>query len=72
MAGLLSFVAINTLVFLGLAVAKVVPWPQPIPPQVLRAKINHGDDSTGDRITVPQRILIVLVVLLARLRAETR
>ena len=69
MAGLLSFVAINTLVFLGLAVAKAVPWPQPIPPSVLRDAVNDGGDSSGERLTAPQRALIVLVALLARLRA---
>jgi hypothetical protein len=72
MAGLLSFVAINTLVFLGLAVAKAVPWPPPIPPHVLRAAVSHGGDSAADHLTAPQRALIVLVALLARLRAGIR
>lgn len=72
MAGLLSFVAINTLVFLGLAVAKVVPWPQPIPPHVLRAAVSHGGASGGEHLTAPQRALIVLVALLARLRTGIR
>ncbi len=73
--GLVTFVAINTLVFLGLAVAKVVPWPEPIPPRLLRAAAAPSTDGGGGQhiplsrsTTIPQRGLLALVALLARVR----
>lgn len=72
MVGLTSFVAINTLVFLGLALAKAVPWPEPIPPSVLRALTNRRRNDAGSgippvgNVTIPQKVLLALVVFLAR------
>ena len=74
MLGLVAFVAINTLVFLGLAVGKVVPWPQPVPPRLLRAVATprHGADEGEPHVarTLPQQALLTLVSLLARRRAR--
>ena len=74
MLGLVAFVAINTLVFLGLAVGKVVPWPQPVPPRLLRAVATPGRSADGSKPdvarTLPQRGLLSLVALLARRRAR--
>ena len=73
MLWLVAFVAINTLVFLGLAVGKVVPWPQPVPPRLLRAVATpgHGTDAGKPHVarTLPQQGLLTLVTLLARRRA---
>jgi hypothetical protein len=74
MLGLVAFVAINTLVFLGLAVGKVVPWPQLVPPKLLRAVATpgHGTDEGEPHVgrTIPQQGLLTLVALLARRRAR--
>jgi hypothetical protein len=74
MLGLVAFVAINTLVFLGLAVGKVVPWPQLVPPKLLRAVATpgHGADEGEPHVarTLPQQALLTLVSLLARRRAR--
>lgn len=34
---LTSYVALNTLVFLGMSLGKVIPWPQPLHPTAVRS-----------------------------------
>jgi hypothetical protein len=73
MLGLVAFVAINTLVFLGLALGKVVPWPQLVPPRLLRAVATpgHGADEGEPHVarTLPQQALLTLVSLFDRQRS---
>lgn len=74
MAAILALVAINTLLFLGLSMAKVAPWPDPLHPRALRTRASNVVDSadeTGPRAAAPmslrQVILMSLVIALHRL-----
>lgn len=71
MTTLLTLVAINTLLFLGLSVAKVVPWPEPLHPRLLRRGERPLTTRTGTpapRLSPRQHILLGLATLLDRLR----
>ncbi len=74
MATVLALVAINTLLFLGLSVSKVAPWPDPLHPRSLRARAHRREGVTdewtprGDSpMPVRQRLLLGLVLVLHRL-----
>lgn len=74
MATVLALVAINTLLFLGLSVSKVAPWPDPLHPRSLRSRANRREGVTdkwtprGDSpLPVRQRLLLGLVLVLHRL-----
>ena len=74
MAAILALVAINTLVFLGLSVAKVAPWPDPLHPRALRARAHQtgkpADEnrtSAAGQLSIRQGFLLGLVVALQRL-----
>lgn len=73
MTTILALVAINTLLFLGLSVSKVAPWPEPLHPRTLRAVARQEGDRTDDeslaveRLSVRQGLLLSLVVTLHRL-----
>ncbi len=47
MAVLLTVVAMNTLLFLGLSVSKFAPWPKPVHPDMLRP---HHDLNTAHHL----------------------
>ena len=74
MTAILALVAINTLLFLGLSVAKVAPWPDSLHPRALRARARQtGDPADDDRtqaagqLSIRQGFLLGLVVALQRL-----
>ena len=74
MTTILTLVAINTLIFLGLSVSKVAPWPDPLHPRALRARTRHSDDlADGEapravgRISMRQGLLLAVTVVLHRL-----
>lgn len=74
MAAILALVAINTLLFLGLSVAKVAPWPDPLHPRALRARASHTGDpadenrtSAAGQLSIRQGLLLGIVVALQRL-----
>ena len=74
MATILALVAINTLLFLGLSVAKVAPWPDPLHPRALRARARHADDlADGEAlrdvgpISMRQGLLLDVTAVLHRL-----
>ncbi len=78
MAALLGFVAINTLVFLGLSVAKVVPWPHPLHPHLLHSRVPTGpgvasaaQHAPAASLSLRQNLLLLIVVLSARLIRST-
>lgn len=69
MSALLTVIAINTLLFLGLSVAKFVPWPEPVHPRMLRrhlrARVRVPRETRIDATTEPavrQWLLIRLIV----------
>jgi hypothetical protein len=66
MAALLTLVALNTLLFLGLSVAKFAPWPDPVHPRTLRPA------ARGEAAPPPpcarQRVLLRLTAAMARFR----
>ena len=70
MTTLLTLVAINTLLFLGLSVAKVVPWPEPLHPRLLRRgekRLRAGPSTPALSLSLRQRILLGLANLLDRM-----
>lgn len=74
MATILALVAINTLLFLGLSISKVAPWPEPLHPRSLSARVRWSDDLTDgitpgsqSRLQIRQRLLLGLVLGLHRL-----
>lgn len=73
MTTILALVAINTMLFLGLSVSKMAPWPEPLHPSTLRAVASQEGDHTDDesraveRLSVRQGLLLSLVVTLHRL-----
>ena len=74
MATILALVAINTLLFLGLSVSKVAPWPEPLHPRSLSARVRRSGDLSDEitpgsqsRMPIRQRLLLGLVVGLHRL-----
>jgi hypothetical protein len=72
MTALLALVAINTLLFLGLSVSKIAPWPEPLHPQTLRERVCVDDRMTPQtgggpvRTSFRQGLLLYLVVALHR------
>lgn len=71
MTALLSLVAINTLLFLGLSVSKVAPWPEPLHPCILRdpgREVPGSPEVTGARhqACLRQQFLLGLVILMTR------
>lgn len=65
MSAILALVAMNTLIFLGLSVAKIIPWPDPVHPAMLRPTEHHeGGTRPG---AVRQRLLLALTMALARI-----
>lgn len=79
MTTILALVAINTLLFLGLSVSKVAPWPDPLHPRALRTRTRHSDDlAAGEaapaarRISTRQGLLLALTVFLHRLGRRAR
>jgi hypothetical protein len=78
MTTLLALVAINTLLFLGLSVSKIAPWPEPLHPQTLRERVRADDRVTsqaeGDpvRTSFRQGFLLALVVALHRAFASAQ
>lgn len=72
MTALLALVAINTLLFLGLSVSKIAPWPEPLHPHTLRERVRVDDQMTpqtgGDPVKTSfrQGLLLYLVVALHR------
>lgn len=74
MAAILALVAINTLLFLGLSIAKVAPWPEPLHPHALRSRasqtVNPADENhtpAAGQLSIRQGFLLRLVVALHRL-----
>ena len=77
MVAILSLVAINTLLFLGLSVAKVMPWPEPLHPRTLRARVradhpSHQGPRSPERGSLRQELLLSTVVALRRLGGSSR
>ncbi len=78
MTALLALVAINTLLFLGLSVSKIAPWPEPLHPSTLRERLRVDDSMTpqaeGDpvRTSLRQGLLLYLVLALHRAFASAR
>jgi hypothetical protein len=72
MTALLALVAINTLLFLGLSVSKIAPWPEPLHPQILRERVCMANRVTPQegggpmRTSFRQGLLLYLVVALHR------
>jgi hypothetical protein len=64
MTALLALVAINTLLFLGLSVAKFVPWPDPVHPRALRERAFESDRSTDApaAVSIRQHLLLKIAV----------
>ena len=74
MSAILGLVAINTVLFLGLSIAKVAPWPEPLHPRALRARSDQAGDpadenrtSAAGQLSIRQGFLLGLVVALQRL-----
>lgn len=74
MTTILALVAINTLLFLGLSVSKVAPWPDPLHPRALSARARQVHDGSAgqapraaSQTSVRQELLLGLVVVLHRL-----
>lgn len=79
MAAILALVAINTLLFLGLSIAKVAPWPEPLHPRILRERVGRtasaelaGSHQSGTQTTVRQGLLLQLVTGLHRVTETQR
>lgn len=66
MTAILGLVAINTLLFLGLSVAKVMPWPEPLHPRTLRTTMQGA--MVAPPRSARQRLLMLLTLTLARIR----
>ena len=69
MAVLLTLIAMNTLLFLGLSVSKFAPWPNPVHPDMLRqygelttAHQIQGDKAPGRQLSYAQRALLALTL----------
>ena len=69
MAVLLTLIAMNTLLFLGLSVSKFAPWPNPVDPDMLRqhgglttAHQIRGDKTTDRQLSHAQRALLALTI----------
>jgi hypothetical protein len=65
MSTILGLVAMNTLLFLGLSVAKVIPWPDPVHPRALRPRMQGAPSAPPP--CVRQRLLVRLTAALARI-----
>ena len=63
-ATVLAVVAINTLLFLGLSVAKFVPWPDPVHPRALRERVLESDGGTDApaAVSIRQGLLLRIAV----------
>lgn len=79
MAAILALVAINTLLFLGLSVSKVAPWPDPLHPRALRARAHKAHDPSAGEVpraasqtSMRQGLLLGLVVVLHRVTETQR
>lgn len=79
MSVVLTVIAINTMLFLGLSVAKFAPWPEPVHPQMLRHHVKFhpfGDpDSHGEavtRVSVRQWFLMALTTPVIRRRGSVK
>lgn len=48
------FVAFNTIIYLGLTLAKFVPWPSPVHPSQVRAALTHSPDE--EDTPMPRRL----------------
>ena len=64
MASILALVAINTLLFLGLSVAKFTPWPDPLHPRWLRD--SRSEVAIHPPPSPRQRMLLRLTLVLKR------
>ncbi len=49
------FVAFNTIIYLGLTLAKFVPWPSQVHPSQVRALISHAEEETPMPRRLPER-----------------
>jgi hypothetical protein len=65
MTALLTLVAINTLLFLGLSVAKFAPWPDPVHPRALRERALESDGGAPAAVSIRQGLLLRIAVALA-------
>lgn len=68
MAALLTLVAVNTLLFLGLSVAKFAPWPEPVHPCTLRERAQESDVSGPAAVSIRQDLLLRVTVAMHHAR----
>lgn len=52
------FVAFNTIIYLGLTAAKIVPWPRQIQPREVRQFVPLTDGESMPKTTLPARALV--------------
>jgi len=78
MTVLMTLIAMNTLLFLGLSVSKFAPWPNPVHPDMLRqhdelttTRQIQGDKTSGGQLSHAQRALLALTIPF-RLPARSR
>ncbi len=65
-----AFVAFNTVIYLGLTLAKFVPWPAPVGPAALRRVIQlDPEEVSAMRFTSPSAAVITVAEV--RLRSES-